>query len=50
VLFDKDGVFKKHMDRLSSQLDHLGARRIWNGDQWYWDLKPDYEIGEVFSL
>jgi hypothetical protein len=31
-------------------LAHLGARRVWLGNAWYWDLKPDYRPGDVFEL
>jgi hypothetical protein len=31
-------------------LEQLGARRIWRGNAWFWDLKPDYRPGEVFEL
>ena len=50
VLFDRDRFFQNEMDRLRARLDRLGARRIWEGDHWYWDLKPDYRVGEVFAL
>ncbi|MCY4660185.1 MAG: hypothetical protein OXF93_10300 [Acidobacteria bacterium] len=27
-----------------------GACRLWLGNAWYWDLKPDYKPGDVFDL
>jgi hypothetical protein len=24
--------------------------RIWRGNAWLWDLKPDYQPGDVFEL
>ena len=37
--------------RLDDERDALdldgGSRRIWRGDAWYWDLKPDYTPSEV---
>jgi hypothetical protein len=42
-----------HFDRLLNELlgaCQQGARRIWCGNAWYWDLKPDYRPGEVFEL
>ena len=38
------------LQRLKRRLDELGARRIWRGNAWIWDLRPDYRPGEVFDL
>ena len=50
VLYDRDGFFAKKLARLRNRLTELGAKRIWQGNAWYWDLKPDYKPGEVFEL
>jgi predicted nucleotidyltransferase len=50
ILHDRDGFFAGAMDRLRARLAALGARRIWRGNAWFWDLKPDYRPGEVFEL
>jgi predicted nucleotidyltransferase len=50
VLYDRDGDFKRRIDQLRRRLTQLGAKRIWKGNAWYWDLKPDYQPGEVFEL
>jgi len=50
VLFDRDGFFAATRDRWRERLAALGARRIWRGNAWLWDLKPDYRPGEVFEL
>jgi hypothetical protein len=50
LLFDRDGFFARELDRLRERLAQLGSRRIWLGNAWYWDLKPDYRPGEVFEL
>ena len=50
ILFDRDGFFAGVLTRLRERLARLGARRIWRGNAWYWDLKPDYRPGEVFEL
>jgi predicted nucleotidyltransferase len=50
ILFDRRSFFTQELDRLRERLAHLGARRIWLGNAWYWDLKPDYRPGEVFEL
>ncbi|MGB9723390.1 MAG: nucleotidyltransferase domain-containing protein [Chloroflexia bacterium] len=50
ILYDPGGVLAGRLQRLRERLAELGARRIWRGEQWYWDLKPDYRPGEVFEL
>jgi predicted nucleotidyltransferase len=50
VLVDRDGVLKCALDAFRVRLASLGARRVWRGNAWYWDLKPDYRPGEVFDL
>jgi hypothetical protein len=50
ILFDKDDFFKKELERLRARLESLGAKRIWKGNAWYWDLKPDYKYGDEFEI
>ena len=50
VLYDRNGFFANELTRLRSKLTQLGAKRVWKGNVWYWDLKPDYRPGEVFDL
>jgi hypothetical protein len=50
VLYDRDACFARVIERLKARLDALGARRIWRGNAWLWDLKPDYQPGEIFEL
>jgi hypothetical protein len=50
VLVDRDGALRGQLEHLRGRLRELGARRVWSGDAWYWDLKPDYRVGEVFEL
>ncbi len=50
ILFDRDGFIAAVFDNMRRRLRALGARRVWMGDQWYWDLKPDYRYGEVFEI
>ncbi len=50
VMFDRDDFFQGAMSSLKERLQRLGARRIWRGNAWYWDLKPDYQQGEVFEI
>jgi predicted nucleotidyltransferase len=50
ILFDRDDFFQRAMKNLNERLQRLGARRIWRGNAWYWDLKPDYRQGEIFEI
>ena len=50
ILYDPDGFLTHYLDRLRTRLRQLGARRIRRGNAWYWELKPDLEPGEVFTL
>ena len=50
ILYDEGGFFAAVLDRLRARLRQLGSRRIWRGNAWYWDLKPDFKPGEVFEL
>lgn len=50
ILHDRDQFLELALAALRRRLDRLGARRIWRGNAWIWDLKPDYKPGEVFDL
>lgn len=50
VLYDRNEFFAQALSRLHEKLTRLGAKRVWKGNAWYWDLKPDYRPGEVFEL
>ncbi len=50
LLFDRDGFLANLLAAFRARLDRLGARRIWRGNAWLWDLKPDYRVGEEFEL
>ena len=50
ILYDRDGFFAAILTRLRESLGRLGARRVRRGRMRYWDLKPDYRPGEVFSI
>lgn len=49
-LYDRNGFMQHALEKFKARLEQLGARRIWQGNTWYWDLKPDYKPGEVFEL
>ncbi len=50
ILYDQNKFLAKELGRLRQKLTLLGAKRIWQGNTWYWDLKPDYQQGEIFEL
>jgi hypothetical protein len=50
LLHDRDDFLRSVLAALRERLERLGARRVWRGSAWYWDLKPDYAPGEVFEL
>lgn len=50
LLVDRDAFLAQECERFRTRLARLGARRIWRGNAWFWDLKPDYRPGEVFEL
>jgi predicted nucleotidyltransferase len=50
ILVDQEDFLARTFERLRRRMAQLGARRIWRGNAWFWDLKPDYRPGEVFEL
>ncbi|MGE5303540.1 MAG: nucleotidyltransferase domain-containing protein [Alphaproteobacteria bacterium] len=50
VLYDRGEFFQRFLEDLRARLRKLGARRIWQGNAWYWDLKPDFKAGDVFEI
>lgn len=50
LLCDRDGFFANVLERVRGSLRRLGARRIWQGKTWYWDLKPDFKPGDVIEI
>jgi hypothetical protein len=50
IVYDRAGFLAQTLARLRSRLAASGARRIWKGNAWIWDLKPDYQPGDEFEL
>jgi predicted nucleotidyltransferase len=50
ILHDEDSFLRSELDAFRDRLKKLGAKRIWKGSAWIWDLKPDYKTGEIFEL
>ena len=50
ILHDSTGFWRTYIEALKRKLHTLGAKKIVQGERWYWDLKPDYRPGEIFEL
>jgi hypothetical protein len=50
ILYDRSDFIRGVFDGLRKRLAQLGARRVWFGDNWVWDLKPDYKPGDIVEL
>ena len=50
IAYDRDCFFANILAGMKKRLAALGARRVWRGNAWYWDLKPDFKPGEVFEI
>jgi len=50
IVWDRDDFFLNILDNLKRRLAALGAKRVWRGNAWYWDLKPDFKAGEIIEL
>ncbi|MDQ6733630.1 MAG: nucleotidyltransferase domain-containing protein [Nitrospirota bacterium] len=49
ILYDRNGFFAQRLSHLRNRLTELGAKRIWRGNAWYWDLKPDFRPGKSLT-
>jgi len=51
VLYDRDDFIRNHLLKLQAKLQELGARKVYLASgKWYWDLKPDYRLGEDVDI
>ena len=50
ILYDPESFLIRYLDGLRGRLRQLGSRRVWLGNAWYWELKPDLKPGEVITL
>ncbi|MHB1981311.1 MAG: nucleotidyltransferase domain-containing protein [Sulfobacillus sp.] len=50
VLDDPLHLIEDRLRRLKARLQELGAKRIPYKGAWYWDLKPDFQPGDVVEL
>jgi hypothetical protein len=49
-IYDKADFFKGILEKLRMELNSLHAKRKRVGKKWYWDLKPDYRLGEEIRI
>lgn len=51
ILFDTDNFIRNLINSLKKKLEERRAKKIYFGEgKWYWDLKPDYKLGEVVEI
>lgn len=51
LLRDRDGFFARILEAMRARMAALGSRRVTlPGGAEYWDLKPDYQTGEVVEI
>ena len=51
ILMDHERLLERELALVRLRLSELGSRRVRNADgSGYWELKPDYRPGEVFSI
>jgi hypothetical protein len=50
ILFDGDGLLRRHLDNLGRRLAAMGARRVAKGGSYYWELAPGFRWGDRIEL
>lgn len=51
MLYDVDDFIINKMESLRKKLKKMGSRKIFLDDKrYFWDLKPDYKLGEVVVI
>lgn len=50
ILVDRDNFFQNRLQQLQDRLRELNAKKIQQGEGWYWDLKPDLKPEERIVL
>jgi hypothetical protein len=51
ILIDSDNQLRNELTRMAEKMAKLGSKKIKLPDgSWYWNLKPDLRVGEVFEL
>jgi len=51
MMYDVDDFIENKMKSLRKKLKKMGSKKIFLDDKrYYWDLKPDYKLGEVVEI
>ncbi len=51
ILYDVDDFIENKIESLRKKLKKMGSKKIFLDDKrYYWDLKPDYKLGEVVII
>ncbi|WP_018289758.1 nucleotidyltransferase family protein [Verrucomicrobium sp. 3C] len=50
ILWDPQRVLEAALRQMKQRLARNGARRIWSGNAWYWELKPGHAPGELIHI
>lgn len=51
ILYDVDNFIENKMESLREKLKKMRSKKIFLDDKrYYWDLKPDYKLGEVVEI
>ena len=50
IVYDRGQFFQKIIGKLKKEMEKLGSKRVRMGKKWYWEIKPDYRIGEVIRI
>jgi len=50
ILYDKNHFFSSFLEGFQKRLQKMGAKRVKRGGAWYWVLKDNYKVGEIFEI
>lgn len=51
ILYDTDNFLRDWLTNLKKKLEEKGVRKIFLVEgKWYWDLKPDYKLGDIVEI
>jgi len=50
IIYDTGGVMRGLLDDFGARLKAAGAVRHQQGLNWYWDLKPDFKLGDKILI
>jgi len=51
IMYDIDDFIEDKLENLRKKLKKIGSKKIFLDDKrYYWDLKPDYKLGEVVEI